>query len=108
MAPFLATPPVISLCQAIEATPMYHPNMVNANLPARRKGGNPHLRTDACRFDDRAGCGADSAVLTEIRSPAVAGELAPRPVRMLRLHEVDARMKPQNAHRPLHEGAAGA
>src|SRR6185312_5070514 len=47
-------------------------------------------------------------MLPQVRSPAAAGEIQPGQCDGLRLHEVDARMTPQNAHRPLPKGAAGA
>src|SRR5579884_3380090 len=84
---------------------MYHAFLVNAKLRCL-------VTTDCAREEKRSafagGCGPKAVMLPQLRSPAAAGEIRPGQCDGPRLHEVDARMTPQNAHRPLPEGAAGA
>src|SRR3954451_7964885 len=54
------------------------------------------------------GCDTESGVLTAQLIFGIRRRLRPRPLQRSRLHEVDARMKPQNALCPLVIEAAGA
>src|SRR5438270_3063732 len=110
-APTIAPRPFIALRisgQVIEPKRLYHAKMVNAKLLCEGKPETRHYseltsaKQQFRRLRPRIG---NANRLYDLRQPP---ENSLRTVRCPRLHEVDARMMFQNAHRPLRQEAAGA